>query len=116
MRLSLSSLGRVGALCLVSGLTACAGAPEVKVLPIGAVQGSGIVSPMRGQTVVVDGVVTAAFDVGLGGFFVQSAPGADDGDTNTSDGLFVQTADGASRFPVGQRLRDRKSTRLNSSH
>src|SRR3546814_4907363 len=41
----------------------------------------------------------AAFDVGLGGFFVQSAPGADDGDTNTSDGLFVQTADGASRFP-----------------
>lgn len=104
MQLLLNGSWRVAALCLVAGLTACAGAPEVKVLPIGAVQGSGIVSPMRGQTVVVDGVVTAAFDGGIGGFFVQSASGADDRETNTSDGLFVQTADDTSRFTVGQLL------------
>lgn len=105
MRLSLNSLLLVGAPCLVAVLTACANAPEVKTLPIGVVQGSGVASPMRGQTVAVDGVVTAAFEAGLGGFFVQSASGADDGDPSTSDGLFVQTAEGANRFAVGQQLR-----------
>src|SRR3546814_5565830 len=115
MQLLLNGSWRVAALCLVAGLTACAGAPEVKVLPTGAVQGSGTVSPMRGQTVVIDGVVTATFEPGLGGFFVQSANDADDGDANTSDGLFVQTADRASRFAGGQQL-DRKRPRLDPSH
>jgi uncharacterized protein len=39
--------------------------------------------------VVVEGVVTARFP-GLGGFFLQSAAGSDDGDPETSEGLFVR--------------------------
>jgi uncharacterized protein len=58
-------------------------------LPIGAVQGEGERSPMVGQEVAVQGIVTAVFE-GLGGFFLQSAPGEDDGNPRTSDGIFVR--------------------------
>jgi predicted extracellular nuclease len=107
MRWSLSSLRRVGALCFVLVLAACARAPEVKVLPIGTVQGSGAASPLRGQAVVIEGVVTTAYERSLGGFFMQSARGAEDGDASTADGLFVQWPDTAPAFAPGQRLRVR---------
>ena len=57
------------------------------------IQGSGTASPLVGQAVTVDGVVTGDFqdndgDTGrnLGGFFLQSVP---DADLATSDGIFV---------------------------
>lgn len=53
---------------------------------IGAVQGTGATTPLDGATVTVQGVVVG--DVpGLSGFYLQDADG--DGDTATSDGIFV---------------------------
>ncbi|HEY5971067.1 MAG TPA: hypothetical protein VIT22_03690, partial [Pseudoxanthomonas sp.] len=59
------------------------------VSAIGQVQGDGARSPLDGRPVVVEGVVTGDFRVGLGGFFVQDAG---DGDARTSDALFVIAA------------------------
>ncbi len=78
-----------------------------QALPIGQVQGSGARSPLEGRTVVVQGVVTADFRAGLGGFFLQDGG---DGDDATSDALFVQLAadaqgDGAQTPQVGRAYR-----------
>ena len=53
------------------------------------VQGSGTASPVEGQVVRVEGVVTGDFQATgqLGGFFFQD--GSPDADSSTSDGLFV---------------------------
>ena len=66
-------------------LPACAATPKERIVPIGDVQGDGARSPLDGQTVTVEGVVTAAF-AHLGGVFVQDAG---DGKATTSDALFV---------------------------
>ena len=58
-------------------------------LPIGKVQGNGPTSPLIGQTVHIQGVVTGNFVSSLHGFFMQDANGEDDGDPTTSDGIFV---------------------------
>jgi predicted extracellular nuclease len=58
-------------------------------LAIGQVRGSGLSSPMPGRTVVVEGIVTADFREGLGGFFLQDSG---DGDPATPDAIFVQLA------------------------
>lgn len=61
---------------------------------IAAIQGSGNTSPLEGQEVSIDGVVTGDFqdndrntDSNLGGFFVQND--VDDKNSATSDGIFV---------------------------
>ncbi len=52
------------------------------------IQGSGDASPIVGQTVTTEGVVTANFQVGgKNGYFIQDPVG--DGDPTTSDGIFV---------------------------
>lgn len=67
--------------------------PEVEAaagtLRIGAVQGSGARSPLEGQRVEVQGVVTGNFVSGLDGFFLQDPAGEADADVATSDGIFV---------------------------
>jgi predicted extracellular nuclease len=62
--------------------------------PIYDIQGSGAVSPLEGEAVLTEGVVTGDFQDGgagtngdLNGFYIQSVPG--DGDPATSDGIFV---------------------------
>ncbi|HEX7989462.1 MAG TPA: nuclease, partial [Stenotrophomonas sp.] len=70
---------------------ACSGAAlaapaKTAVLPIGSVQGTTDHSPYAGETVTIEGAVTADMRDGLGGIFVQDAG---DGDANTSDALFV---------------------------
>ena len=55
---------------------------------IHAVQGSGRVSPLLGDDVTVEGVVTA---ITTNGFFLQSAPGEEDAVADTSEGVFVFT-------------------------
>ncbi len=62
------------------------------------IQGSGDESPLAGETVEVAGTVTGVFP-GLGGFFLQDAEG--DGDTTTSDGIFVAAGNGVA---VGDRV------------
>ncbi|GGJ41700.1 ExeM/NucH family extracellular endonuclease [Deinococcus roseus] len=72
------------------GLPACSSTPA-SLTTIPAVQGSGATSPVVGQTVAVRGVVTGDFQAAnqLKGFYLQDIPG--DGDTSTSDGIFVYT-------------------------
>ncbi|MDC0661064.1 ExeM/NucH family extracellular endonuclease [Marinobacter sp. SS21] len=73
--------------------------------PIAAIQGSGPHSPMVGERVIVEGIVT--FDAsqrgGLGGFFLQQTDAAADADPATSDALFVYSNRPSPR--TGQRVR-----------
>ena len=87
-------------------LPACAATPKERVIPIGQVQGEGERSPLVGQTVSVEGIVTGAFIDGLGGFFVQDSG---DGNPKTSDGIFVALEDGAPTptLAAGDRVRVR---------
>lgn len=62
-------------------------APVVVRLPH-EIQGATPTSPFVGQPVVVDGVVTGRKS---NGFFIQTAPGLEDADPQTSEGLFVFT-------------------------
>ena len=76
---------------------------DIVVVPIHAIQGSGSISPLDGQVVVTEGVITARRS---NGFFVQTADGEDDGNAETSEGLFVFT--GSTVIPavaVGNRVR-----------
>ena len=75
-------------------------ATAAAITPIPAIQGSGSASPLNGQTVTTEGVVTAVFP-GLSGYYLQDEAG--DGDVATSDGIFVYAPGNA--VQVGQRLR-----------
>jgi predicted extracellular nuclease len=74
------------------------------------VQGSGTASPLVGDTVTVEGIVTGDFQDGdadtsrnLRGFYVQDVTG--DGDANTSDGVFVfEGGDFLTDVAVGDRV------------
>jgi predicted extracellular nuclease len=79
--------------------------------PIYAVQGSGLVSPLVGSEVAVEGIVVGDFqnnaqpDNGdLNGFHIQDPIG--DGDPSTSDGIFV-FAPGGMDVSVGDKVRVR---------
>ena len=99
---------RIGLLLLMAFVPPAAGsdAPSTAngpVLRIGQVQGNGERSPLEGQDVTVEGVVTGNFGSGLGGFFIQDEG---DGNARTSDGLLVMPA--AENLPpvrAGQRVR-----------
>ena len=91
---------RIGLLTL-----ACLAALPLQARPvitlIGAVQGSGAHSPLAGQTVTVEGRLTADLRQGLDGFYLQ---GGDDGNPLTSDGLLV-LADADRPLPAAACLR-----------
>src|SRR5690606_16480 len=72
------------------------------VVAIGAVQGRGDASPLLGQEVTVEGVVTGNFARHLGGWFVQDDG---DGDPATSDGLFVVSDLDEPGLRAGDRVR-----------
>ncbi len=62
------------------------------VVPIGSVQGAGAASPLAGSVVRIEGTVVADFQTtDLDGFYLQDAG---DGDSATSDGIFVFQQDG----------------------
>ena len=56
-------------------------------IPVYEIQGSDTASPLEGEAVVVEGLVTADFQTGKEGFFIQDSNG--DGDNATSDALFI---------------------------
>ncbi len=58
-------------------------------LTIAQIQGDGLASPYVGNTVVTNGNIVTALDTN--GFFIQTPDGADDGDADTSEGIFVYT-------------------------
>lgn len=69
------------------------------VTPIHAIQGDGATSPLVGQNVTTQGVVTKLTNAG---FFMQDEAG--DGDDSTSDGIFVYVGS-APGVAVGNRVR-----------
>lgn len=72
---------------------------------ISDIQGTGDISPLAGENLIVEAVVTAAFngDDGLGGFYIEAEANQRDSNPDTSEGLFVY-APGES-VTIGQRLR-----------
>jgi predicted extracellular nuclease len=75
----------------------------VQLVAIHDVQGSGNTSPLAGQTVVTEGIVTARK---TNGFFLQAADGEADGNPATSEGVFVFTSSAPSATAtVGNRVR-----------
>ncbi len=84
------------------------GGPQLSLQPIHAVQGAGDASPLAGQTVMVEAIVTGDFqnngstDNGnLNGFFLQEEDGDADADTATSEGIFVYYPGGEVDVAVG---------------
>ncbi|WP_049575602.1 ExeM/NucH family extracellular endonuclease [Nonomuraea sp. SBT364] len=71
---------------------------------IAEVQGAGAETPLAGQTVRVEGVVTGDFQRGdqLSGFFLQDP--TPDGDPATSDGLFAYARDSFKDVKAGDRV------------
>ncbi len=78
--------------------------PPPPLTKINAIQGSGLTSPLVGQAVRIEGVVTASFQGlnQLGGYYVQSLPGDVDANPLTSEGLFV--FDMATSVAAGDRV------------
>ena len=71
---------------------------------IAEIQGTGVGSPLPlGTDVVTEGIVTARRS---NGYFIQSAPGEEDGDPATAEGLFVFTSsEPPADAAVGNRVR-----------
>ena len=67
------------------------------------IQADGLGSPLLGEEVVTEGLVTARRTIG---YFIQSAPGEEDGDAGTSEGLFVFTGNNVpDDAEIGNRVR-----------
>ncbi|MEL6230504.1 MAG: esterase-like activity of phytase family protein [Cyanobacteria bacterium J06627_3] len=71
---------------------------NVAAATISEIQGAGHVSPLDGELVQTEGIVTA---VDFRGFYVQ---GPDDGNDDTSEGLFISTS-GSPTVSVGDEVR-----------
>lgn len=61
---------------------------DAPITPINQIQGNGTASPMDGDVVTTEGVITL---IRGNGFFLQSTAEHDDGDPTTSDGVLVFT-------------------------
>ena len=72
--------------------------------PIHTIQGEGFESPLLGETLVVEAVVSASFE-NLGFYFLQHEVAEEDGNPATSEGLFINFT-GTDTLPIaGQRVR-----------
>ncbi|MCH9690723.1 MAG: ExeM/NucH family extracellular endonuclease [Gammaproteobacteria bacterium] len=69
------------------------------------IQGNGEKSPLIGQTVVVEAIVTSNYEAGLRGFFLQMAENEIDGDKLTSEGIFAYTGTNPLAYTSGDRVR-----------
>lgn len=79
---------------------------ETGITRIASIQGNGTASPLVGQTVTIDGVVTADFQSSteLKGFFVQEETSQQDADPATSEGIFVSCDTTCFDVAVGNRV------------
>jgi len=66
------------------------------IIPVYAVQGSGMTSPFAGQQVRTQGIVTA---IDSNGYYIQDAAG--DGNSATSDGVFIFTSTAPTGVAIG---------------
>jgi predicted extracellular nuclease len=90
---------RAPATCVAALL--CAGVAHAATTPIHDIQGTGNTSPLAGQAVTTEGIVTARRSTG---FYLQLGDGESDADANTSEGIFVFTG---SAPPAGAALGNR---------
>lgn len=76
-------------------------------IPISSIQGTGPVSPLAGETVTVEGVLThkSRMRGGFGGFYLQQADHQTDQNPATSEALFVYTDRQIDGMSIGTRLR-----------
>lgn len=86
------------------------GGGDPTLVPIYEIQGSGTASPLVGQTVITEGIVTGDYQDGdadtsrnLRGYYLQDETG--DGNLSTSDGIFVFESSLITDVNVGDRLR-----------
>ncbi|WP_187775951.1 ExeM/NucH family extracellular endonuclease [Salinicola corii] len=77
--------------------------PPGAVTLISAVQSSGMISPLEGQQVTLDAVVTLTSQAGLDGFFIQEQDADWDDNAQTSEGLFVYAPE--ADVAVGDQIR-----------
>ncbi|NMH64259.1 ExeM/NucH family extracellular endonuclease [Shewanella salipaludis] len=73
--------------------------------PIHAIQGATDLSPLNGQTVIVEAIVVSNQEAGLKGLFLQMADAETDADAHTSEGVFVYTGNAATGYQPGDRIR-----------
>jgi predicted extracellular nuclease len=78
--------------------------PPPAVFKIHEVQGSGLSSPLSGQTVTVEAVVTAV-KPGLNGYYLQEEDADADANPGTSEGLFVFSPPTVGQVAAGQLVR-----------
>ncbi|MEX2476539.1 ExeM/NucH family extracellular endonuclease [Marinobacter sp.] len=92
---------------LASGLAgkAQADACHAPATPVSQVQGSGEQSPLAGQRVTVEGIITldSRQQGGFRGFYLQQADGETDNTPSTSEALFIHTARATGK--AGHRVR-----------
>ncbi|MEZ9234613.1 ExeM/NucH family extracellular endonuclease [Shewanella sp. 10N.286.52.A9] len=74
-------------------------------IAIHAIQGATDISPLLGETVVVEAIVTADMQAGLKGFYLQMADAESDADPMTSEGIFVYTENASIAVNAGDRVR-----------
>ena len=77
---------------------------DIVVVRIHDVQGTGSASPMVGQSVTLQGIVTASFQAAtsLGGFYIQEEDANIDADPATSEGIFIFNS--AAAVAVGDKV------------
>ncbi len=83
-------------------VSAVCGGPSTPFASLPRRGGAGIAELGR---VSVEGIVVGVFLDGLGGYFLQSAEGEDDGDAGTPEGVFVESGGTDVRPKAGERLR-----------
>lgn len=81
--------------------------PTVTEVKIHEIQGNGAASPLINQTVAIEAIVTADFqlDGELDGFFVQEESIDQDNDLDTSEGLFVYCGACTTDVQVGDKVK-----------
>lgn len=84
-------------------LTDCGG----PVTLISTIQGASDISPLRDQTISVEGIVTARFDHAgsYNGFTIQSLPNRRDNNPNSSEGLFIYLGKNKPYYEINDLLR-----------
>jgi hypothetical protein len=80
---------------------------DARYTAIAELQGREDTSPLAGRTVDVQGVVTANFQQGLSGFFIEAMAAARDADPESSEGLFVRVAEPRPEVRMGRLIRVR---------
>ena len=90
-------------MAMLAALIPTAAAGQVAITLIHDIQGTGLATPVTGQTFTVQGVVVGDFQGtgGLGGFYLQEEATDHDADPATSEGIFVFSSTAVS---VGDRV------------